>query len=270
MRAQYVLFIALGLCLATGRAHALELRLGLKGGLTLSGMIGVEAADPSIDLPPWHDSSIGAGGGGGLYSELHFNRLLALELDVLIESNRLYFESYGSDGSYLEQAVIYEQLRLPLLFKLTGHPGKHVELTGALGPEFMFGLGATPYSAIYPPRAQDMYYGANEQFGLAMAVAFGIGFTTKYLHIPLEVRFAYNMLGAYSYRDRVEAFSDQIYVLQAVENFQIAVMIGFGFRIPPEEPPKKPKPVVKPVEIDDPFYYPEPPEGAPPRVRRPW
>jgi hypothetical protein len=264
------LFVALGVSLHASSASALELRLGLKGGLTLSGMIGAEPAD--TDLAPWHDSAIGAGFGGGLYTELHFNRLIALELDMLVEGNRMFYETYSANAaaSYLEQAVVYEQLRLPLLFKLTAHLGKHVEFTGALGPEFLFGLGATPHSALYPPARSNVYYGADEQFGLALSAAFGLGFTTKYLHIPLELRFGYNMLGAYSYRDRVKQYGDQIYVLQAVENFQFGVMVGFGFRIPPEEPPKPPKPVVKPPEIDDPFYYPEPPEGSPPRVRRPW
>lgn len=268
IRAWCPLLAFVGLCWCASTAQALELRLGLKGGLTLSGMLGV---DPIVDPPlaPWHDSKIGAGGGGGLYTELHFNRLLALELDVLIEGNRLFYDIYA-DGSHLEQAVVYEQLRLPLFFKLTAHLGKHVEFFGALGPEVLFGLGATPHSRIEPLQRLDLLYGADEQFGLAMSAAFGFAFTTKYLHIPLEARFGYNMLGAYSYRDRVRTFGEQIYVLQAVENFQIGIMVGFGFRIPPEEPPKKPKPVVKPVEIDDPFYYPEPPEGTPPRVRRPW
>jgi hypothetical protein len=260
----------MGLSLHASSASAIELRLGLKGGLTLSGMIGVEPAD--VDLAPWHDSAIGAGFGGGLYSELHFNRLIALELDVLVEGNRMFYDTYSADASasYLEQAVVYEQLRLPLLFKLTAHLGKHVEFTGALGPEFLIGLGATPHSALYPPARTSDYYGADEQFGLALSTAFGLGITTKYLHIPIELRFGYNMLGAYSYRDRVQRIGDQIFVLQAVENFQFGIMVGFGFRIPPEEPPKPPKPVVKPPEIDDPFYYPEPPEGSPPRVRRPW
>jgi hypothetical protein len=259
--------IVVGLSWQTSAASALELRLGLKGGLTLSGMISVEPE--SMELAPWHDSAIGAGFGGGLYTELHFNRLIALELDVLIEGNRMFYEAYAG-VSYLEQAVVYEQLRLPLLFKLVAHLGKHVEFTGGLGPEFLFGLGATPHTALYPPGRIANYYGADEQFGIAMSAAFGLGFTTKYFHIPFELRFGYNMLGAYSYRDRVRQYGEQIYVLQAAENFQFAVMIGFGFRIPPEEPPKPPKPVVKPVEIDDPFYYPEPPEGQPPRVRRPW
>ncbi|HET6337325.1 MAG TPA: hypothetical protein VFG30_29075 [Polyangiales bacterium] len=264
------LLVALGLSLHASSAAALELRLGLKGGLTLSGLI---SADPSdIDLAPWHDSAVGAGFGGGLYTELHFNRLIALELDVLIEGNRLFFESYSANtaASYLEQAVVYEQLRLPLLFKLVAHLGKHVEFTGGLGPEFLFGLGATPHSLLYPLARSNVLYGADEQFGLALSAAFGLAFTTKYLHIPLEMRFGYNMLGAYSYRDRVEQYGNQIFVLNAVENFQFGFMIGFGFRIPPETPPKPPKPVLKTPEIDDPFYYPEPPEGAPPRVRRPW
>jgi hypothetical protein len=264
------LLIAVGLSLSASAASALELRLGLKGGLTVSGMISVDPSE--LDLAPWHDSAVGAGGGGGLYAELHFNRLIALELDALIEGNRLFFEAYSANAAatYLEQAIVYEQLRLPLLFKLVAHLGKHVEFTGALGPEFLFGLGATPHSALYPPQRASVYYGADEQFGLAMSAAFGLGFTTKYLHIPLELRFGYNMLGAYSYRDRVHEYGNQIFVVEAVENFQFAVMIGFGFRIPPYEPPKPPKPEVKQPEIDDPFYYPEPPDGSPPRVRRPW
>ncbi len=270
IRTGCALLIVLGISSSASSASAVELRLGLKGGLTISGLISADATD--YELAPWHRSAVGAGFGGGLYTELHFNRLIALELDALVEGNRLFFESYSANvaASYLEQAVVYEQLRLPLLFKLVAHLGKHVEMTGGLGPEFLIGLGATPHSALYPPQRASVYYGANEQFGLAMSALFGVGFTTKYLHIPLELRFGYNMLGAYSYRDRVHQFGDQIHVLEAIENFQFAVMVGIGFRIPPYEPPKPPKPVIKAPEIDDPFYYPEPPEGSPPRVRRPW
>lgn len=261
--------VVLSLSLHASPASATELRLGLKGGLTLSGLISV---DPSaLDLAPWHDSSVGAGFGGGVYLELAFNKILGLELDGLVQGNRTFFlVNSRLSPSYLEQAVVYEQVRVPLLFKISGHPGQHVEIFGALGPEMLFGLAATPHSALFPPTRAAIYYGAKAQFGLAMSVAFGVAFTTKYLHIPLEARFGYNMLGPYSYRDRVDTYGNQIYVLNAIENFQIGFMVGFGFRIPPYEPPKPPKPVVKQPEIDDPFYYPELPEGSPPRVRRPW
>jgi hypothetical protein len=261
------LVVVVALAWPTSSVHAAELRLGLKGVLTLNGMIGVEPTD--IPLSPWHDSSMGVGFGGGLYADVHFNKLLGMELDVLVEGNRLFFESQSGDVT-LEQAVVYEQLRLPLLFKLIARLGKNAEFTGAFGPELLFGLGATPHSALYPPEAFTSFYGADEQFGLALSAAFGVGILTKYLHIPIELRFGYNMLGAYSYSDRVHSYGEQIHVLQAVENFQFALMVGFGFRIPPEEPPKPPKPKVVEPEVDDPFYYPDPPDGSPRPPRRPW
>jgi hypothetical protein len=261
------LLIAFGLSWHTSAARAAEVRLGVKGVLTLSGMVGVEPA--GFELPPWHDEALGVGFGGGIYADLHFNRLLGLELDVLFEGNRLFFETY-SGNEVLEQAVVYEQLRVPLMFKLIAHLSEHVEFTGALGPELLFGVGATPHSALYPPRDFNAYYGADEQFGFALSAAFGFGFTTDHLHIPIEFRFGYNMLGSYSYDDRVRRFGEQIVVVQAIENFQFGFMVGFGFRIPPYKKPKPPKPIVKPVEIDDPFYYPDPPDGSLPRVRRPW
>ena len=261
------LLIALGVSWHAPVAQAVELRLGAKGVLTVSGLVGVEPA--GFDLAPWHDPKLGVGFGGGVYADLHLSRVIGLELDVLVEGNRLFWETY-SGNEVLEQAVVYEQLRLPLMFKLIAHLSEHVEFTGALGPEFLFGLGSSPHTAIYPPRVLDQFYGADAQFGLALSAAFGFGFTTDHLHIPIELRFGYNMLGSYSYDDRVRRFGEQIFVVQAVENFQFGLLIGFGFRIPPYKKPKPPKPVVKPVEIDDPFYYPDPPDGSPPRVRRPW
>ncbi|HKU38702.1 MAG TPA: outer membrane beta-barrel protein [Polyangiales bacterium] len=247
-------------------AHALELRLGVKGAVTLNGMISVEPTD--VPLEPWHNASIGAGFGGGVYVDLHFTKIFAMQLDALIEGNRLFFDSYEGEN-YLEQAVVYEQLRLPLFFKLVARLGRNAEFTGALGPEFLFGLGATPHSALYPPQQFTNYYGADEQFGLALSAAFGVGILTQSLHIPIELRFGYNVLGAYSYTDRVHQFGSQIYVLQAQENFQFALTVGFGFRIPPEQPPKKPKPKVEAPAVDDPFYYPDLPDGRP-RKLRPW
>ena len=248
-------------------AHALELRLGVKGVLTLSGMIGVEPT--SLTLPPWYDSKPGVGFGGGVYLDMHFTKVLGMSIEGFIEGNRLFFESLAGE-TFLEQAVVYEQVRLPLLFRLTGRLGQHAEFTGALGPELLFGLGATPHSALFPAEAFNNFYGADEQFGFALTAALGVGILTKYLHIPIELRFGYNMLGSYSYRDRVRRFvGDQIYVLQAEENFQFAFMIGLGFRIPPETPPKPPKPKAPVIEVDDPFYYPDLPDGTP-RPRKPW
>jgi hypothetical protein len=237
-------------------AHAVELRLGAKAVLTLSGMIGVEASD--VTLAPWDESSAGVGFGGGIYADLHFNKLIALELDVLFEGNRLFFQTTQGEV-LLEQAVVYEQLRVPLLFKLVAHVSDHVEFTGALGPEILIGVGATPHSALYDPRADDFnsFYTAATDTGFALTAAFGFGFLTKYLHIPIELRFAYNLLGAYSYNDRVERFGKDVYALQAAENFQASLVVGFGFRIPPEQPPPPPRPVAQQVvEVDDPFYYP--------------
>ena len=277
MRNYGALLIALALSVPAAGAQALELRLGVKAVGTLSGMLGVEGSvDPlpepfraAVGAPPaWHGEKLGAGFGGGVYADLHFNRLLGLELDAFVEGNRLFFET-TSDTDVLEQAVVYEQLRVPVMFKLIGHISENVEFTGALGPELLFGLGATPHTRIYPPRRLDILFGADEQFGLALSTSLGFGFTTKHLHIPLELRFGYNLFGAYSYRDRVVNFGEQIHVLQAIENYQFALTIGFGFRIPPYKPPKPKKPVVKPVEIDDPFYYPDNEDGTP-RVVRPW
>ena len=94
MRTWCAFFVAVGLSLHASSASAIELRLGLKGGLTLSGLISV---DPSaLDLAPWHDSAVGAGFGGGGYLELHFNKYIALELDALVQGNRLFFETYSS------------------------------------------------------------------------------------------------------------------------------------------------------------------------------
>lgn len=248
-------------------AHALELRLGVKGALTFNGLLDVEAS--SLQLPPWHDASMGVGFGGGAYFDVHFTKLFGMELDALIEGNRLFFNTYDGTTS-LEQAVVYEQLRLPLYFKLNPRLGRNAEFSFGIGPEFLFGLGATPHSALYPPAVFTNYYGADEQFGLAVSASIGIGILTQSLHIPIELRFGYNVLGAYSYSDRVHQYGRQIYVLQAQENFQFALVVGFGFRIPPEPPPKKVKPKKIEPEVDDPFYYPDLPDGRPRPKPRPW
>lgn len=252
------------MALAVGQvssAHALELRLGAKAAITLSGMIAVEP-QPELSLAPWFDSNAGVGFGGGLYLDMHFTKLIALELDVLFEGNRIFFEAseQGTAGGqmrvvYLEQALVYEQLRIPLLFKLVAHLSQHVEFTGALGPEVLIGVGATPHSALYGVDRPIAIYNAQTAHGFALTAAFGFGFLTKYLHIPIELRFGYNLLGPYSYEDRVTRMSEA-FVVKAIENFQFAALVGFGFRIPPEQPPKKPKPVKPVVEVDDPFYYP--------------
>src|SRR5687768_15194764 len=101
-----LMFLALAVFGQAAPARAVELRLGVKAVLTLQGMIGVEASE--ITLAPWDESAAGVGFGGGIYADLHFNRLIALELDVLFEGNRLFYQTIQGEV-LLEQAVVYEQ-----------------------------------------------------------------------------------------------------------------------------------------------------------------
>ena len=68
----------------------IDLRIGAKGLFVLSGLTDADGSE-TMD-PPFFDASLGAGFGGGLYGELHASKLLGVELDLLLESNRLFFE----------------------------------------------------------------------------------------------------------------------------------------------------------------------------------
>jgi hypothetical protein len=241
------------------RAFDPDLRLGVKGFVTLSGLPETEA--PSMRGAPFSNVSAGAGFGAGLFGELHVSRLVGLELGALIQSNRLYFVGSQRDVDF-EQRASFEQLRVPLLGKLLWHLGQVGELSFGLGPELIVGLGAHATSELTAVRGAlsaanaraslNYLYQADSSLGLGLAFEIGASFYTLRFQIPVALRFAYNVLGPTAYTDRVVVDStSQRTTFQAAEGFQFALCFGFALLIPPRKPPPPPAdPVPSP---DDPF-----------------
>jgi hypothetical protein len=244
----------------TRAAADVDLRLGAKALLNLSGDI--ETGAPPAPYALWYNGAPGVGFGGGLYAELEFERIVSLELDLLFESNRIYFQGTvplpAAENAYalVDQHVTFGQLRIPLLAKLTPRLSKHVEFTFGVGPELILGLGRSASTSYV---ANGTTYGAASVFGAAVALDLGFAFYTKRYHIPISLRFAYNVLSSSSYSDRVYASEfAKTYIVDAVESWQLGLVIGFGFLIPPEaDPPPPPPPPPPPKsDVDDPFFDP--------------
>lgn len=250
------------LCVLRSPAHAeddISVRIGAKGKLTLSGQIAADA--PPSETAPWYDSSPGFGGGGGLYGELHVGDLLGAELDLLFESNRVFFSSAESDVTFDQQAS-FEQFRLPLLVKLFLHPSDDFELSVGLGPELAVDMGSNAYFDL--TRNDTPLSDANVEYvlgrlnstdtalGLSAALEIGCAFYTQHFHIPIAFRFAYNVLGKSAYADRVTMAGREGARLDAIESYQLGLVLGFGFLVPPREPPP-PEPKRRAPAPDDPF-----------------
>ncbi len=249
------------MCLMRGTAHAfdVDLRVGAKGAFTLSGLTGADM--PTTPTSPWLQSRLGAGGGGGLYGELHLSKLLGVELDLLFESNRLFFSGSANKVSFRQEAT-FEQLRVPLLAKLFLQTSDSFELTAGIGPELALGMGAGAHTDLTANgttladdnvlRALRYFYRADEALGVAATLELGCAFYTLRYHIPIALRFAYNVLGKSAYTDRVKldpALNTS--TLQTIESYQISLVIGFGFLIPTRDPP--PAPITRGPVPDDPF-----------------
>jgi hypothetical protein len=237
----------------------IDLRIGAKGMFTLSGLNDADSP-PAIDAP-FFDASLGAGFGGGLYGELHATKLLGVELDLLFESNRLFFQG-NANGIAISQRATFGQFRVPLLAKLFLQAGDSFEFNVGLGPEAILGMGdsaktrlivnETTLSDGNVQQAFDYFFRADAQNGVAVMGEIGCSFYTLRFQIPIAFRFAYNVLGKTAYADRVkldEALQTQTF--SAIETYQMAIVIGFGFLIPPREPP--PEPVKSGPKTDDPF-----------------
>ncbi len=256
------LFVLALLCAST-RAPAradIDLRIGVKGALDLGGQL--SASSPPTMTAPWLDSSMGLGGGAGLYGELHASKLLGVELDLLIESNRLFFKASQNDVDFKQRAS-FGQLRAPLLAKLFLQTSDSFELNAGLGPELIVGLGSSARNTVTDNRttladataqiALDYFNRAKAGLGAAVALELGCSFYTLRFQIPIALRFAFNVLGKGAYDDRVK--QDMMLhtgTLDAVESYQLALVVGFGFLIPPREPPPAPATPSGPAP-DNPF-----------------
>jgi hypothetical protein len=248
------------LCSAPSSARAdIDLRIGAKGMFTLSGLSAPDM--PPTPDAPWAGASLSAGFGGGLYGELHASKLLGVELDLLLESNRLFFHGSANDVEF-DQRATFGQFRVPLLAKLFLQAGDSFEFNLGLGPELILGMGdsskttvtrnQTTLSAGNVQTAFDYFYRADSATGVAVAGEIGCSFYTLRFQIPIAFRFAYNVLGKTAYADRVK-IDEMLHTatFSAVETYQMVVLIGFGFLIPPREPP--PEPVKRGPATDDPF-----------------
>jgi hypothetical protein len=244
---------------APASAFDLDLRIGAKGIFSLANIS--DADEPPVPQAPWADGRIGAGGGGGLYGELHLSKLTGVELDLLFESNRLFFRGAQNMVAF-DQRVSFEQMRVPLLGKLFAHVSDDVELSAALGPQLILGLGAHPETTLSRngttlspqnlQRAFDYFYQAEAGSSVALAGELGLSIYTQRFQIPIALRFAYNVLGKTAYADRVK--QDPMLgtaTWSALETYQLGIVVGFGFLIPPRQPPPEPSKPARPA--DDPF-----------------
>ncbi len=251
--------VAAWLGAAPASAFDLDLRLGAKGIFSLANIS--DADGPPSPQAPWANGRIGAGGGGGLYGELHVSKLVGIEADLLFESNRLFFRG-AQNMVRFDQRASFEQLRVPLLAKLFAHLSDDVELSAALGPQFILGLGAHPETTLTSngttlsqqnlQRAFEYFYQAEAGGSVALAGELGVSFYTQRFQIPIALRFAYNILGKTAYADRVK--QDPMLrtaTFSALETYQFGIVVGFGFLVPPRQP--RPEPDQPQRRADDPF-----------------
>jgi hypothetical protein len=167
-------------------------------------------AEPYVSAVPFHDTSGGYGIGGGVFFEARFIKYIGLELDLLFEGNRMWYDiEYNIAGilAELRYNLGYTTIRMPILVKGVFET-KVMRVSIGLGPEFVFTRGddmdieeLTDHGAdLGPLEAQYQTSPQNDTF---LCVALGFAFKVWKLSIPLNIRYSHNMTQPDGWRQRL-------------------------------------------------------------------
>ena len=232
-----ILMTVLLMSAGTARADFLwELRAGAKGSFTGNLYYEPDNALPNTEIF-WGDTQFYIGGGGGLFVELNLLKFIGLEVDVLYEANSLTFkEDYG--GFEYDYNTRYQQIRIPVLVKGVLPMGA-AELSLGVGPEFVFGLGASvdfDYHTVATPAQKEIleaFYDAEKADDTFLDVDFGVNIKVWRLFIPISLRVGFNLTEPSDYDDRVDLTIIGTSVtnarVRAIESFHFSLMAGVGY-----------------------------------------
>ncbi|MBN2718992.1 MAG: PorT family protein [Deltaproteobacteria bacterium] len=224
---------------------------GIKG--AIGGNRITEAEDKDIYVPdlgtepagdvllPFMDGGGGTGGGGGVFGEVRILRQhLGLEMDVLFDANKTWYEVVAPDSVQMNYILKYAFIRLPLLLKVNLKTGA-TRFGFCIGPEFRFGLWAR--TDVEVTENEELVTGEElsairstmsirkrNDVGLTWGVS--LGFDASPMEITLDLRFSHALSWPEEYGKRVKIEirnRETLYAYQAGHSLDGRMLLGIAW-----------------------------------------
>ncbi len=197
--------------------------------------------DPFVGGVPFHDMSGGYGVGGGVFFEARFIKYIGLELDLLFEGNRMWYDvdytvtvpGLGTVDGELRYNLKYTAIRMPVLVKGVFET-KAMRVSLGLGPEFVFTRGDRFEIEELSDWGADLsaledQYETVSQNDVFFCVAVGFAFKVKMLSIPLNIRYSYNLTQPDGYEDRIGDLEHGEHRYTASQSMDLRIMLGLAY-----------------------------------------
>jgi len=229
-------------CLLAPRAASAEVPKPVFGGsagalFTFGGDMWTEPDAPiSLDSVPFGDVSGGYGVGGGVFFEARLIKYIGLELDLLFEGNRMWYDiDYNIAGleAELRYNLKYTVIRMPLLVKGVLETNA-MRVSIGLGPEFVFTRGDRFEIEELSDWGADLtaienQYHTVSQNDVFLCVAIGFAFKVKMLSIPLNIRYSHNFTQPEDYQDRIGDIGAGEHRYTASQSMDLRIQLGLAY-----------------------------------------
>jgi hypothetical protein len=172
----------------------------------------------------------GWSGTGGLYVQLRLLKCLGIEVDALIEENRI--RETPLSGSTWELTAKAITLHVPVLIQgLLPLPGVRIGIVA--GPEFVFPVSTSALQSTPPLNYTAYPFKVDSKFATYLTVGLNITPTIGHLSIPVDLRASYNLTQSSKYEDRVTwnsvADLTKGFTIHYQDTWDFRLLIGLGY-----------------------------------------
>ena len=190
-------------------------------------------------VTPFYDGAGGIGGGGGLFSELRvLKEHLSLEVDLLLEGNKVWCTITHSGVVDVDYSFNALNMRIPFLIK--GNLVKNsTRISLGVGPEFIVGLNASPgveitdgeeYLTAEDQNSLENAVTAAKRNDVALAWELAMAFAVKKISITVDMRFSYNLTLPNNFDERVDLAADyRSAAVQAGHTIDGRILLGVAY-----------------------------------------
>jgi hypothetical protein len=207
-----------------------DLEIGAKGGA--GGTLWTKPTSQPANLQDWAFSKRRGGwsGTGGLYVQLRLLKCLGIEVDALIEENRIRETPLTGENWELTAKAV--TLHVPVLIQgLLPLPGVRIGVVA--GPEFVFPISTSAVQSSPPLNYQGYDFKVDSKFATFLTVGINITPTIGHLSIPVDLRASYNLTQSPKYEDRVTWNSAgdvaKGFTIHYQDTWDFRLLIGLGY-----------------------------------------
>lgn len=188
---------------------------------------------PGVAIP-FNDTAGGVGVGGGMFFEARFIKYIGLEIGLLFEHNRQWFDiDYNSGAAELRYLMRYTNVRLPILVKGVIETSR-MRVSLGLGPEFVFSRGDKSDIEELQGNVTNLndlraLFHTKQQNDVFLCVALGFAFKVWKLSIPFNIRYSHNFTQPKPYEKRIGDVLAGEYDLVASQSMDLRLMLGVAY-----------------------------------------